>query len=109
MLLPSVVIPRAGEHYYLYCQIFVGIWLFALVDQHDALFGISTKKYGKICSQNALADGIQLLIKALGRGVPNVIRFIISALPMFIGYALFGMLLFAQDTERVRNKYCKIC
>jgi hypothetical protein len=33
--------------------------------------------------------------------MPNVLRFIVGAFPMFIGYALFGMLLFSEDTERV--------
>jgi len=41
-----------------------------------------------------------VLIKALGNGLPFVFRFIIGALPMFLGYAIFGMLLFSEYTER---------
>jgi hypothetical protein len=43
----------------------------------------------------------QILINALGRGMPNVVRFIIGAFPIFLGYALFGMLYFSEDTQRV--------
>ncbi len=46
---------------------------------------------------------LHVLIKALGNGLPFVFRFIIGAFPMFLGYALFGMLLFSEFTERVRN------
>lgn len=44
--------------------------------------------------------------------MPNVLRFIVGAFPMFIGYALFGMLLFAEDTERVfvlNKRYLVFC
>eukprot|EP00027_Filamoeba_sp_ATCC50430_P015070 CAMPEP_0168574860 /NCGR_PEP_ID=MMETSP0413-20121227/19332_1 /TAXON_ID=136452 /ORGANISM="Filamoeba nolandi, Strain NC-AS-23-1" /LENGTH=737 /DNA_ID=CAMNT_0008608283 /DNA_START=381 /DNA_END=2594 /DNA_ORIENTATION=- len=44
-----------------------------------------------------------VLMLALGRGMPNVVRFIISAIPIFLGYALFGVLYFSEDTQRFSN------
>jgi hypothetical protein len=40
-----------------------------------------------------------LLITSLRKGFPNVVRFIIGALPILIGYALCGMLLFGSYTK----------
>jgi hypothetical protein len=43
----------------------------------------------------------QILINALGHGLPNVARFLLGAFPIFVGYALFGMLYFSQVSGRV--------
>lgn len=47
-------------------------------------------------------DYMQVLIRALGAGMPTVGRFIVGVIPLFLGYALFGTLLFAEDSARVR-------
>jgi len=44
-----------------------------------------------------------VLIHALGRGMPNVMRFIVSASPIFMGYCLFGVIYFSEDTQRFQN------
>jgi len=41
-----------------------------------------------------------VLVRALGQGLPTVARFLVSAFPIFIGYALFGLLVFSQDSPR---------
>eukprot|EP01114_Cavostelium_apophysatum_P002383 TRINITY_DN12120_c0_g1_i1.p1 TRINITY_DN12120_c0_g1~~TRINITY_DN12120_c0_g1_i1.p1 ORF type:complete len:447 (+),score=52.67 TRINITY_DN12120_c0_g1_i1:110-1342(+) len=44
-----------------------------------------------------------ILIRALGKGMPQVFRFIVGVAPFFIGYALFGMLYFSDITQRFEN------
>ncbi len=44
-----------------------------------------------------------VLITTLRKGLPNVIRFIIGALPILIGYALCGLILFGSYSKFFRN------
>ncbi|KAL9642756.1 hypothetical protein ABK040_009833 [Willaertia magna] len=44
-----------------------------------------------------------VLIKALRKGLPNVVRFIVGATPILIGYALCGMVLFGSYSQYFRG------
>ncbi|PRP83576.1 hypothetical protein PROFUN_09125 [Planoprotostelium fungivorum] len=48
----------------------------------------------------AFDDKYTVLISALGRGLPNIMRFLVSAVPIFFGYCFFGILYFSEDTIR---------
>eukprot|EP00300_Choanocystis_sp_HF-7_P005485 c14107_g1_i1.p1 GENE.c14107_g1_i1~~c14107_g1_i1.p1 ORF type:complete len:487 (-),score=105.43 c14107_g1_i1:829-2244(-) len=48
-------------------------------------------------------DKYYALILTLKNGTPGVIRFTVGAAPMYIGYALFGVIFFGPDTELVSN------
>jgi hypothetical protein len=42
-----------------------------------------------------------VILGALKRAMPNITRFLVGAIPIFTGYALFGVLNFSKDTQRV--------
>eukprot|EP01117_Protostelium_nocturnum_P013265 TRINITY_DN4940_c0_g1_i1.p1 TRINITY_DN4940_c0_g1~~TRINITY_DN4940_c0_g1_i1.p1 ORF type:complete len:777 (+),score=184.20 TRINITY_DN4940_c0_g1_i1:136-2466(+) len=79
----------------------IGIKPDAFSDPSRLFIGIGTLlSYSGLIRYLAFDSKYTVLISALGRGLPNVIRFLISALPIFIGYALFGLLYFSTDTIR---------
>eukprot|EP00301_Raphidiophrys_heterophryoidea_P005435 c12282_g1_i4.p1 GENE.c12282_g1_i4~~c12282_g1_i4.p1 ORF type:complete len:381 (+),score=97.12 c12282_g1_i4:1184-2326(+) len=43
------------------------------------------------------------LILALKRGTPGVLRFAVGAVPMFVGFSLFGVVFFGADTSMFEN------
>lgn len=56
------------------------------------------------CWALTLFSVLQALILTLRTGLPRVLRFIVGVLPVFIGYALLGMALFGDFSDKVSMK-----
>jgi hypothetical protein len=46
-----------------------------------------------------------VLVTTLRKGLPRVMRFLLGVLPIFIGYALFGVAFFATQSDKVRHRF----
>lgn len=66
----------------------------------NILLGLSAIfSWSNIVQYFAHNPAFYILITSLKNGLPNVIRFIIGALPIFIGYGMCGMLLFGSYSQ----------
>jgi hypothetical protein len=55
-----------------------------------------------------LFDISKVLIDALILGMPNILRFTVGAIPVYIGFALFGFAAFSEATLRVSLFYFSV-